>query len=99
MVREVAYMSNALANTVWQAYADRTLDAPSSLPTITDAGGLRLAVAAVKREFCVQAVKALIPDEIQGGNLAPLKIAEQRSSNGQAQIGRASCRERVCQYV
>ena len=85
IVREVAYMSNAMASTVWQSYASQTLDAPSSLPTINDAGGLRLAVDAVKREFCVQGVRALMPSG-GGSNLTPLNTSTQIVANGQVLV-------------
>lgn len=59
IVKEVALMSNAMAAYVWQSYAETLVTKPATLPSVSETGGLRLAIAALQKEFCVSALDAV----------------------------------------
>src|SRR3546814_12839188 len=57
----------------------------------------RLAGPALNKEAVLAAVRARQPDALSLGDW--LAIDRHERDAGRQQIGRASCRERVCQYV
>ena len=89
IVQEIAYMSNAMAAKVWDAYATKIVTDKSSMPVMTDLGGFELAIAIERKEFCVAGLTALMTaDGVQktadGGYLVPLPtMAEMRGYGGQ----------------